>query len=173
MALTDLADALPSYASDIADSLRVLARDDAISARRRDACLLACATAIGEPRLLERLGDGDLDGSWREAARIAAVLLAMNSVYYRAVSSMETPQYGTMPARLGMKKLGAPPIPKTDFDLLCLSVAALFGCGTCLDAHEKELRTGGADPAVMQAALRIAALTHASAVALRAEKARE
>ncbi len=171
MSLTDLAAALPVTAADVAESLRLLDDDPVLSDTRRSGCAVACAYALGEPRVLEALGDGGLDRDWRAAASAAAALMAMNAVYYRAVRSMSTPQYATLPARLSMRKLGDPPIAKTDFDLLCLSVAAIFGCGVCLDAHEKELRTGGTDPAVMQAALRMAAVIHACAVVLRAEAA--
>lgn len=172
MPLDALYAALPPYAGDLRDTLKLLVEEDVLTLDRRWGCLLACACAVGEPRTLRAVdADAPLDADWRAAARTASALVSVNAVYYRAVHAMASPDYATLHARLKMTALGSPPIPKPDFELLCLAVSTVYGCGVCLDAHEKELRTRGTPPEQMQAALRIAAVVHGVARTLAAEAA--
>jgi alkyl hydroperoxide reductase subunit D len=73
-----------------------------------------------------------------------------------------------MPARLRMNVIGNPGVPKTDFELWCLAVSAINGCGACIDAHEKVLRESGVSAEAVHAALRYAAIVQSAAVALEA-----
>jgi alkyl hydroperoxide reductase subunit D len=57
-------------------------------------------------------------------------------------------------------------VEKTDFELWCLAVSAINGCGSCIAAHEKVVREAGESRQVVQEMLRIAAVVHAAAVAL-------
>jgi len=50
--------------------------------------------------------------------------------------------------------------------LVSLAVAAVNGCGMCVDSHEKTLRKHGLSAQPIQSAIRIAAVVHAVAVAL-------
>jgi alkyl hydroperoxide reductase subunit D len=52
------------------------------------------------------------------------------------------------------------------FELWCLAVSAINGCGVCVDAHEKVLREKGAGEEMILAAVRIAAVIHALAASL-------
>ena len=48
-----------------------------------------------------------------------------------------------------------------DFELWCLAVSAINGCGACVEAHEKVLREKGVNEETILAAVRIAATVHA------------
>jgi alkyl hydroperoxide reductase subunit D len=97
--------------------------------------------------------------------------MAMNNVYYRAKHLIGDETYATMPARLRMQIIGSPGVDKADFELWCLAVSAITGCGTCLESHEKVLRTAGVTREVVHEAIRIAAVVHAAAVTIDAEEA--
>ena len=89
--------------------------------------------------------------------------MAMNNVYYRFVHLASNPEYGQMPAKLRMNVIGSPGIDKADFELFCLAVSAMNGCGMCIDAHEKVLKGHVVKPDVIQSAARIGAVMKAVA----------
>ena len=97
--------------------------------------------------------------------------MAMNNVYYRFVHLASNPEYGKLPARLRMNVIGNPGIEKDDFELLCLAVSAMNGCGMCIDSHERELRKAGLGAEQIQTAVRIASVVHAVAATLAGERA--
>jgi alkyl hydroperoxide reductase subunit D len=55
-----------------------------------------------------------------------------------------------------------------DFELWCLAVSAINGCGVCVDAHEKVLREKGVTEETILAAVRIASTIYALATTLDA-----
>jgi alkyl hydroperoxide reductase subunit D len=65
-------------------------------------------------------------------------------------------------------KHGSDPV---DFELWCLAVSAINGCGVCVDAHEKVLREKGVNEETILAAVRIASTLHALAAVLDADPA--
>jgi len=97
--------------------------------------------------------------------------MGMNNVYYRALHLMRNQEYRTLPARLRMNVIANPGVDKADFELWCLAVSAINGCGMCLDSHEEELRKAGVTAQSIQAALRIAAVIHAVSQTLRGQLA--
>jgi len=92
-----------------------------------------------------------------QAAKAAAAIMAMNNIYYRATHLIGDEAYATLPARLRMTVIGNPGVDKTDFELWCLAVSAINGCGTCLASHEQVLRKADVPREQIQEALRIAA----------------
>ena len=106
---------------------------------------------------------GKLSDEAATAARAAAAIMAMNNVYYRFVHLASNPEYGQMPAKLRMNVIGSPGIDKADFELCCLAVSAMNGCGMCIDSHEKVLKGHGVKAEVIQAAARIGAVMKAVA----------
>ena len=103
------------------------------------------------------------------AAKAAAAIMAMNNIYYRFTHLASAPDYKTLPARLRMNVIGKPGVDKVDFELWCLAVSAINGCGVCIDSHEKVLREAGLSTEQIQAAVRIAAVVHAVAATLDGE----
>ena len=75
---------------------------------------------------------------------------------------MQNREYEALPTRLRMNLAAPTGVERLDFELWALAVSAINGCGACLDAHEGELKKHGVEPAVVQTALRIAAVVHAA-----------
>lgn len=92
--------------------------------------------------------------------------MAMTNVYFRAVHLMTAPDYEHLPSRL---RLGH--VRSAAYELCCVAVSAINGCGVCLDSHEASLRRQGVEPVQVQAALRIAAVVNAVASVLAVETA--
>jgi alkyl hydroperoxide reductase subunit D len=87
------------------------------------------------------------------------------------VHLIEDPELGKMPARLRMQAIGNHGADKLDFELWCLAVSAVNGCGMCLVAHAREVAAKGASREAVQDVLRIAASVHAAAAVLDGEAA--
>jgi alkyl hydroperoxide reductase subunit D len=114
-------------------------------------------------REIEALAAVHLDAAHIQAAHAAAAIMGMNNVYYRFLHLVEDEEYKQLPARLRMNVIGNPGIDKFDFELLSLAVSAINGCGTCVVAHERQLRQHGTSREAVQSAVRIAATVHAVA----------
>ena len=76
-----------------------------------------------------------------------------------------------MPAKLRMNAMAKPGVDKADFELWSLAVSAINGCGMCMESHEKVVLQHGISKEQVQAAVRIAAVVHATAATLDGEAA--
>ncbi|MEV4820762.1 carboxymuconolactone decarboxylase family protein [Micromonospora sp. NPDC049274] len=174
MGLDAIKAALPEYAKDIKLNLGSTVGTSTLTPTQTWGTALACAVAARNPLVLreiaaeavEHLGAGGV-----EAAKGAAAIMAMNNIYYRAKHLIGDEQYASMPARLRMQIIARPGVDKGDFELWCLAVSAITGCGVCLESHEKALRGSGFTREQVHEALRISAVVHAAAVTLDAEAA--
>lgn len=95
------------------------------------------------------------------AAQSAANIMAMNNIYYRFLHLTSDKSFATMPAKLRMNVLANPGIDKVSFELNCLAVSVLNGCGMCVDAHVGELVKAGVSKLGIQSCARIAAVMNA------------
>ncbi len=167
--LEAIREALPGYARDLAlnlGSVLTSAGAPGLTERQIWAVALAAAAASDNAaftRSLQALAAQHLDAAHVSAAHAAAAVMAMNNVYYRFLHLVQDEEYAKLPARLRMNVIGNPGIAKTDFELLALAVSALNGCGSCVAAHERQLRTHGSTREAVQSAVRIAATVHAVA----------
>lgn len=172
MNLSTIRDQLPDAARDLRLNLdQVLSEPGApgLTSRQIAFVTLACAMASRNPRLCsaalaaasEILAQEEI-----EAAATCAALMAMNNVYYRFTHLVADEGYRKMPARLRMNALARPGIDRTSFELGCLAVSAINGCGACVSAHEAALRREGTAPEAIQSAVRIAAVIQGTALAL-------
>lgn len=174
MSLDSLYALIPAYARDLAQNLSVLADETVLDDQQKWGAFLACAHAVGAApvvRAFEAEAAARLTPEAVAAARAAAAVMGMNNVYYRALHLMRNKAYEAMPSKLRMNALRDPGVSKVDFELWCLAVSAVNGCGLCLDSHEKALREHGAPALQVQAALRIASVVNALSAVMRAEAA--
>jgi alkyl hydroperoxide reductase subunit D len=169
--LQQVKDRLPDWARDAKLNLAALSAAGELSPRQAWGAALAAAVASRNRELLDAIardGAPHLDEAAARAARAAAAIMGMNNVYYRFVHHMGESDYATLPARLRMQVIGNPGVAKLDFELWCLGVSAINGCEACVRAHERVARAGGATAIMVQDVVRIAAIVHATAVALDA-----
>jgi alkyl hydroperoxide reductase subunit D len=174
MSIANLAERLPAYAKDIKLNLSNVATSTVLNGQQLWGALLASALATRNETVIAAAADEareHLSPQAEAAARTAAAIMAMNNIYYRAVHLLGDPEYARMPARLRMQALANPGVDKIDFELWSLAVSAVNGCGMCLEAHARELAAKGASRDMIQEALRVAAVVHATAAVLDGEAA--
>jgi alkyl hydroperoxide reductase subunit D len=172
MSIEALKNALPEYAKDLKLNLSSLATEPGLTEQQRAGTFIACALASRERSTTSAIFSefaNKLSPEALNAARAAASIMAMNNIYYRFTHLASAPDYKTLPARLRMNVIGKPGVDKVDFELWCLAVSAINGCGVCIDSHEKILRDAGLTAEQIQAAVRIAATVHAIAATLDGE----
>ena len=168
-ALEGLRDAIPEPARDLRLNLQAVLAESSLGVEQRWGVAAACAVASRNVRLREavladaRAAAGD---AVVEDAIAAAAIMGMNNVLYRFRHLIEKPSYGERPAHLRMNRLVKPAGSKVDFELFCLAVSAINGCGTCMQAHEKVVLSGGLGEEQVFDAVRIAATIQGAAVAL-------
>jgi alkyl hydroperoxide reductase subunit D len=169
MSLEQIRESLPDYARDIRLNLgSVLTPQGAPGLTEKQIASVALASAIAArnvefARAVEEWAQGKLDETSINSARASAAIMGMNNVYYRFLHLVEDEEYGKLPARLRMNVIGNPGIDRLDFELICLAVSAVNGCGLCITSHERKLREEGVARESVQSAVRIAAVIHAAA----------
>ena len=172
MSIDALKNALPEYAKDLKLNLSSLAQEAGLTEQQRAGTFIACALASRERSVTSAIFSEfapKLSTEALHAARAAASIMAMNNIYYRFTHLASAPDYKTMPAKLRMNVIGKPGVDKVDFELWCLAVSAINGCGVCIDSHERVLRDAGVTAEQIQAAVRIASVVHAIAATLDGE----
>jgi alkyl hydroperoxide reductase subunit D len=170
--IEDLKDSLPEYARDLKLNLSSLAQESLLTDQQRAGTFVACALAARNEAVTRAVMASFapvLPPEALAAAKAASAIMAMNNIYYRFTHLASAEDYKTLPARLRMNVIGKPGVDKADFELWCLAVSAMNGCGVCIDSHEKILRNVGLSAEQIQAAIRIAAVVHAVAVTLDGE----
>ena len=177
MSIEALRERLPAYAKDLSLNLSTLAGETTLNDQQKWGVFVASAYAVGQNDVVREINkQAEGAGVTQEAltaARAAAAIMGMNNVYYRSLHLLSNPEYKTLPARLRMNVIGNPGVDKADFELWCLAVSAINGCGMCLDSHEAELRKHGVSSSAIQTAMRIAATVNAVSRIIAAEKAAE
>ena len=171
IATEEVRSTLPDAAKDIRLNLQSVLEASSLNDAQKWGVAAACAIAARNPRLKDAiLADalGKAGETVVEDARAAAVLMAMNNVYYRFRHQVGKPGYSQKPARLRMQRIAQPLTNKLDFELFCLAVSAINGCEACVRAHEQAVVDGGLSEEHVHDAVRIAGVVHAAAVALEA-----
>ena len=173
MSIESLKSRLPDYAKDLRLNLGTLAAEPSLSVQQRAGTFLACALASRNAETIAAITAEfapQLSAEALSAAKAAAAIMGMNNVYYR-FTHLVGGDYRSMPAKLRMNVIGRPGVEKADFELWCLAVSAINGCGACMESHEHVVREGGLLAEQVQAAVRIAAVVHAVAAVLDGEAA--
>ena len=171
MSIDTLRAALPAYAKDLSLNLSSLMNETGLSEQQKWGAFIACAYAVGTGKVIRELQDGcPLSAEVQTAAKAAAAIMGMNNVYYRAMHLMKNREYATLPAKLRMNVIANPGVDKTDFELWCMAVSAVNGCGLCMDSHEDELRKRGVPNTAVQAMVRIGAVVNAVSRVITAEE---
>lgn len=172
MSLEDLKAKIPGYAKDTRINLGNwlnLEQYSGLSDKQMFGIALACSESLKSKELAEYVlseGAQALSDADVQAAQSAASIMAMNNVYYKAINLIGDAEISRMPAKLRMTVIGNPGVDKSDFELYCLAVSAINGCGMCLKSHAQELAKREVSKEAIQSALRIAAVANASAFAL-------
>lgn len=161
---------LPDSAKDIKLNLmNVLSEEGSpgLTIKQIYAISLACAYALKNQKIIEYLHADSaqiLIQAELEAAKSAASIMAMNNIYYRFTHLISDKTYKTMPAKLRMNVIANSGVDKIDFELNCLAVSIINGCGVCIDAHANTLINAGLSQQAIQSTARISAVMNSVVV---------
>jgi lipoyl-dependent peroxiredoxin subunit D len=157
-------------AKDMKLNLGGLASSEYLDAEQIWGIALASAYYLGNLRLRDALlADAQAAGvaaAVIEDAQAAAVLMGMNTVYYRFRHLVGKESYAKKPARLRMQWMSRPKTSKATYELMSLAIAALAGCEVCVKAHEHSILESGLSEEHVHEAARLAAILQGAAVAL-------
>jgi len=169
MNIEQIKNQLPDYAKDIKLNLStVMTVEGAPELTLKQIYFIATASAhaTGNKNFIQALiktSSQHLADNEMNAAKSAASIMAMNNVYYRFIHLVNDKAFAAMPAKLRMNVIANPGIDKIDFELGCLAVSAINGCGMCMDAHARELEKSGVGKPGIQSTVRIASVINAVA----------
>ncbi len=172
MSIETLKSKLPDYAKDIRLNLAaILTEEGASDLNQKQIYMIALASSYAIKNLTVTAAviaesEAILSGTEVAAAKSAATIMAMNNIYYRFVHLTSDKSFAGMPAKLRMNVIANPGIDKADFELVCLTVSAINGCGMCIDAHTHELIKAGVSKLAIQSAVRIAAVMNAASMGI-------
>jgi lipoyl-dependent peroxiredoxin subunit D len=172
MELEQLLERCPEYAKDLKLNLGNVLRQPELTAQQAWGTAVASAVAVRNPQVLEAIlaeAAKQLTPQALFAAKGAAAIMGVNNIFYRFRHLSGNEKYGTMPARLRMQIIGRHGSDAADFELWCLAVSAINGCGACMESHDRVLREKGVAEETVLAAVRIAATVHGLASVLEAE----
>lgn len=174
MSLEALKKALPEYAKDLKRNLGTLASEQALTHQQRAGAFPASAVSARHPCVTDAIFSvfaPFMTAEAVQAAKAAAAIMAMNNVYCRFTHLASDPTYRSMPAGFCKSVIGKPGVEKGDFELWWQAVSAINGCGTCVNAQERQMRAAGFSTEAIQAAVRIAWVIHAIAATFDGEAA--
>jgi len=172
MPLEQLLDRVPDYARDLKLNLASGLQQTELTEQQAWGTAVASAMAARGADVLQAIlaeAARHLAPQALLAAKTAAAIMGMNNIFYRFRHFAGNEKYGTLPARLRMQVIRSHGADPVDFELWCLAVSAVNGCGVCVDAHEKAIREKGVSEETVLAAIRIAATIHALAGVMEAE----
>lgn len=165
-----LRESLPEVARDIKLNLSAVLQPGPLTDAQRFGVAIASAHSVRSGQLASALTQdaraAGVTDAVIEDAVAAAVLMAMNNVYFRFRHQVGRETYSQRPARLRMNRLVAVKGTKADFELMCLAVSAINGCEACVRAHEKAVLEAGLSEDQVHDAVRVAATVNGAALAL-------
>jgi len=172
MNIIELLDKLPEYARDLRLNYTSMEQATELTDTQKWGTLVASAYGARNAVLAQAIAAeaaAHIAPEQVAAAKGAAAVMGMNNVFYRFQHLSSNEKYSTMPARLRMNIIRNHGVDQLDFELWCLAVSAINGCGKCIDAHERVLRDKGISEEVILAAVRLASVMNALAAVLDAE----
>lgn len=172
MSIELLKNNMPEYAKDIKLNLAVVlseAGSAGLTQKQILAIALASSYATKNADVIAAItaeSNAHLTEAEINSQKSAASIMAMNNVYYRFLHLVNLPDFNQLPAKLRMNVIANPGIDKIDFELSCLAVSVINGCGMCMESHTQALMKAGLDALSIQSVVRIASVINASAMAL-------
>ena len=164
----------PDYARDLKINLQNVLKQPELTEQQTWGTAVASAVASRNPHLMGAVlekANQHLSPEAMGAAKSAAAIMGMNNIYYRFQHLSGNARYSEIPARLRMQAIRSHASDPLDFELWCIAVSAINGCGACVASHENVLREKGVTEETILAAVRIASVIHGAAGVLDAEAA--
>ena len=164
MNITEILVSSPEYAKDIKLNYSKILNENILEKKLLYGIILISSLATKDNSLkeaaLEEVKEF-IDDDYMNDIYGAYSLMAMNSIYYRFTHLATEFDYSSMPANLRMQFMTKHKMESTDFEMLCLAVAAIIGCGKCINAHDAVLRNNNISSQSIQTVVRVAAIINA------------
>jgi lipoyl-dependent peroxiredoxin subunit D len=158
------------YAKDMKLNLGSIASSDFLDEEQIWGVSLASAYFLDNPKLIAALTADAKAGGASDAviddAKAAAVLMAMNTIYYRFRHLVGKESYSQRAARLRMSYMARPKTSKGTYELMSVAIAALAGCEACVKNHEASILSHGLSEDHVNDAVRIGAILCGSVTSL-------
>lgn len=172
--IQDLKNNFADYAKDIRINLENLFKEEnsLLTKKQILSTALACAYACKEKTLIKIMESELLDvvdSKELTGVKIAAIMMAMNNIYYRFLHLTSDKDFSQMPAGLRMKGILDHGISKDEFEIFSLAISVVNGCSSCIDAHINQLISHQYSKLQIQAIVKIAATISATAQMLQIE----
>ena len=173
MSITAKISTFPEYAKDIKLNYSKVLNEPTFNKQQLYGIILISSIATKLDDLVEAAMEetkAHIDETLLEDIYGAYAIMSMNAIYYRFTHLATEYDYSNMPANLRMQFLAKHKMDKTDFEMLCLAVAVIIGCGKCINAHEVILRENNISKLSIQTVARIASIISSIASILRVIK---
>ena len=169
MTLELLLESLPAHAADLKSNLEMALRQAELTPVQLWGTAVASAAASRNRDLLSAISREAakvVGAEMIEAALSASAVMGMNNIYFRFVHFAEHGRYSQIPSRLRMNSIRRHGAPSADFELWCVAVSAINGCGACIIEHDTAARKKSLPEEAVLAAIRIASVVHGLACVL-------
>ena len=166
--LEEIKSAIPAFAKDVKINLGSLISQEnqVLAPKQVFGAALTSAYVIKNKNLIlviENEANKILSEMEIKAAKTAAILMAMNNIYYRFTHISYDKEYAQMPAGLRMQGIANHGIDKVDFEVFSLAASIINGCGMCIDAHANQLLKHQFGKSQIQMVAKIAAVINSLA----------
>ena len=170
MTIKELVSTFPDYAKDIKLNYSKVLNEDILNKKQLYGIILISSFTSQLNSLKEAAIEETkefIDKELMEDIYGAYSIMSMNAIYYRFTHLSSDADYFTMPANLRMQYLSKFKIDKSNFEMLCLAVAIIIGCGKCINAHENVLRENNISKLHIQTIARVASVINSIANVIR------
>ena len=170
MTITELVNTFPDYAKDLKLNYSKILNEQILNNKQLYGIILISSLTTQLNSLKEAALEESkefIDENLMNDIYGAYSIMSMNAIYYRFTHLSTENDYFSMPANLRMQYLSKFKIDKSDFEMLCLAVAVIIGCGKCINAHEIVLRENNISKLYIQTVARIASVINSIANVMR------
>lgn len=177
MTIASLIRKLPEYAGDIKHNLDSVFIQDhhSLSKLQLYGVSLSVAYLLKNEQLLNNVraeAKMFLEEVDATACKVAAIIMAMNNIYYHFSKDIDNNSLGSKPSGLSMQSLTNFVENKTEFEMYCLAISILHGCNYCCNVHTAKLREKGISDEIISDIARIVAILKATRDTLDIERMR-
>lgn len=139
-----LKEGLPDYAKDTRLNIDAVMKRSTLAPEEAESCALAAAFAAGNTKLWQWISSQHTNTVERDAAIVAASLMAMNNTWYTYIEMADDPNLSGLPAQLRMNAiLTHGGTTKARFEAYSLAASIVGKCHFCVKAHYETLTKEG------------------------------
>lgn len=139
-----LKEGLPDYAKDAKLNLDAVIKRSTLDPVVAEGCALAAAFATGNTKMWQYISGQLTDETERNAAIVAATIMAQNNIWYPYVEMADDAQLKGLPAQLRMTAIATHGgTAKDRFEAYSLAASIIGKCEFCVKAHYDGLKTLG------------------------------